>query len=285
MPASAPTRSSRPTTRPTVARPKQRRSAREKQVQTSGGALGEYLQQSQTPLSSLLFVLPLLVLHEVGVQYYATLPGGGIEYRIEAFTLLTRFLQTCGATGRYLPALAVAAILLSWHIARGDRWVFDLRVVVGMLIESLLLAVPLVGVYFLFRTSAVTFMPTGEWKLMASLYLGAGVYEELVFRLGAFSVLSFLVLDLWGVSRRLGIVVVVGASAVIFAVYHMWGAARFPVPALVLIALRGVFYGTIFLERGFGITVGVHTIYDLLFLALRELSQGDRKLFSSPQIG
>jgi hypothetical protein len=247
--------------------------------------LGEYLQQSQTPLSSLLFVLPLLVLHEVGVQYYATLPGGGIEYRIEAFTLLTRFLQTCGATGRYLPALAVVAILLSWHIARGDRWVLDLRIIGGMLIESLLLAVPLVGVYFLFRSSAVTFMPAGEWKLMASLYLGAGVYEELVFRLGAFSVLSFLVLDLWGTSRRLGVAVVLGVSAVIFAVYHMWGAAHFPYPALVLIALRGVFYGTIFLERGFGITVGVHTIYELLFLAVRELSQGDQKLFSSPQIG
>jgi len=225
------------------------------------------------------------VLHEVGVQYYATLPGGGIEYRIEAFTLLTRFLHTCGASGRYLPALAVVAILLSWHVARRDPWVFNLRVLAGMLIESLLLAMPLVGVYFLFRTSAVTFMPAGEWKLMASLYLGAGVYEELVFRLMAFAVLSFFALDLWGFSRRPGAILVVGTSAVVFAVYHMWGAVRLPYPALVLIALRGVFYGTIFLERGFGVTVGVHTIYDLLFLAVRELSQGDQKLFSSPQIG
>jgi hypothetical protein len=236
-------------------------------------------------LASLLFVLPLLVLHEIGVQYYATLPGGDIEYRIEAFTLLTRFLQTCGATGRYLPAMAVVAILLSWHIARGDRWEFGLRTVGGMLLESLLLALPLVGIYFLFRTSTVTFVPTGEWKLMASLYLGAGVYEELLFRLGAFAVLSFLVLDLWSVSRPIGVALVVGVSAVIFAVYHMWGAARYPYPALVLIALRGVFYGTIFLQRGFGVTVGVHTIYDLLFLALRELSESDQKLFSSPQIG
>jgi hypothetical protein len=282
MPATAPTRS-RSIPRPAPARPK-RRPAKEMQGQAPG-VLGHYLEQSQTPLSSLLFVLPLLVLHEIGVQYYATLPGGGIEYRIEAFTLLTRFLQTCGATGRYLPALAVVAILLSWHVARADHWVFDLRVLGGMLIECLLLAIPLVGVYFLFRTSAVTFMPAGDWKLMASLYLGAGVYEELLFRLGAFAVLSFLILDLWGASRPLGVALVVGVSAVIFAVYHMWGAARFPYPALVLIALRGVFYGTIFLERGFGVTVGVHTVYDLLFLALRELSETDLKLFSSPQIG
>jgi hypothetical protein len=35
---------------------------------------------------------------------------------------------------------------------------------------------------------------------------------------------------------------------------------------------RGVYYGIIFLERGFGISVGVHTAYDLLFLTLREVS-------------
>src|SRR5436305_1887064 len=138
MPASAPTRA-RSTIRAAPARPK-RRTAKEMRGQ-SPGALGSYLQQSQTPLSSLLFVLPLLVLHEIGVQYYATLPGGGgIQYRIEAFTLLTRFLQSCGATGRYLPALAVVAILLSWHVARGDRWLFDPRIMAGMLVESLFLA-------------------------------------------------------------------------------------------------------------------------------------------------
>jgi hypothetical protein len=279
----APTRS-RPTARK-KSQPALRRRAATAVQAPPVGRWGGYLEQSQTPLASLWFVLPLLVLHELGVRYYATLPGEAIEYRVTAFTLIAQFLQSCGATWRYLPALAVVAILASWHVARGDRWVFNTPVLVGMFLESSALALPLVGVYFLFSNSSVTFMPVGEWKLMASLYLGAGVYEELVFRLGAFSVFSFLVLDLWGMSRPLGAAVVVIISAMLFAVYHMLGAAHYPSPALVFVALRGVFYGIIFLERGFGITVGVHTAYDLFFLAVRELSESPQKLFSSPQMG
>jgi len=151
-------------------------------------------------------------------------------------------------------------------------------------LESLVLAIPLVGVYFLFASSGVSLMAAGEWKLMASLYLGAGVYEELVFRLGAFAVLSFLLLDVCGMSRRRGVVLVVVLSALLFAGYHMWGAAQYPYPALVFIALRGVYYGIIFHERGFGISVGVHTAYDLMFLAICEAETGGLKLFSSPEI-
>src|SRR3954465_12024725 len=84
--------------------------------------LGEYWSASRSPLTSLLFVLPLLAMHEVGVRWYASVPGRVVEYRITAFTLLTRFLHSCGASGRYLPALAVVAILLSWHVARRDGW-------------------------------------------------------------------------------------------------------------------------------------------------------------------
>ncbi len=58
----------------------------------------------------------------------------------------------------------------------------------------------------------------------------------------------------------------------IFSAYHLWGMGTLPWQAFVFIGLRGVYYGIIFLERGFGITVGVHTAYDLLFLSSRELS-------------
>ena len=275
---------SRPAIRKPGARSPRRKVARETPPEALGG-WAAYLQDSQTPLASLWFVIPLLALHELGVRYYATLPGEAIEYRVTAFTLIARFLHTCGATGRYLPAFAVVAILLSWHVARRDRWVFNTPlpvIVAGMAAESLLLALPLVGVYFLFSPSTPAFMPVGEWKLMASLYLGAGVYEELVFRLGAFSVLSFLWLDVWGISRRVGVPLVVVTSAILFGLYHLLGTAHFPYPALVFVALRGVFYGIIFLERGFGVTVGVHTAYDLIFLAMREWSARPEKLFSSP---
>jgi hypothetical protein len=232
--------------------------------------LSSYLEASQTPLTALMFVLPLLILHEIGVQWYGGVAGRMVEYRITAFTLLMRLFHSFGASGRYLPALAVVAILLSWHVARRDRWVFNIPLLPVMALESLLLALPLAGVYFLWGSGGPGYVSTGEWKLMASLYLGAGVYEELIFRLAAFSVLSFLVLDLARFRPVWGVPIVVISAAGIFSAYHMLGATRLPFPAFVFVALRGVYYGVIFLERGFGITVGVHTAYDLIFLALKE---------------
>ncbi|HEY7115204.1 MAG TPA: CPBP family intramembrane glutamic endopeptidase [Tepidisphaeraceae bacterium] len=238
----------------------------------STSALRRYLEGSRTPLTSLLFVLPLLVLHEVGVQYYATLPGRVVAYRVAAFDLMVRLFHSCGASGQYLPALAVVAVLLSWHVARGDRWVVNTPLLPAMLVECLLLATPLLAVYFLFSWPTSVFMPGGDWKSMAALYLGAGVYEELVFRLAAFSVLSFLLIDLARIPRSWGVPAVVLTAAALFAGYHIWGQTGYPFQGLVFVALRGVYYGTIFVERGFGITAGVHTAYDLMLLALREMN-------------
>jgi hypothetical protein len=236
--------------------------------------MSRYLAQSQTPLTALLFILPLLILHEVGIGWYGTSSGGLVEHRITAFALLTRFFQTFGASGRYLPALAVVAVLLSWHVARRDGWVFHLAALPVMVIESLVWAVPLLGVFFMFSAHGPTYGPVGNWKLMASLYLGAGIYEELVFRMGAFSVLSFLLMDLAGIEVKRATPVIVVIAAIAFSAYHLLGSDVIPWQAFVFIGLRGVYYGIIFVERGFGITVGVHTAYDLWFLTLREAAHG-----------
>jgi hypothetical protein len=254
------------------ATPARRRTRARTQAAAAPASLAGYWASSQSPLTSLLFVLPLLILHEIGVRHFASIPGTMLEHRVTAFTLLTRLFHYFGASGRYLPALAVVAVLLTWHIARQDRWRFHIGHVLTMYIEGLVLALPLVGVYLLFSPVRVSYVTVGEWKMMCSLYLGAGVYEELVWRLGAFAVLSFLLVDLVRMPLKVATPVIILTSAVAFSTYHMLGSQVFPWQAFVFIGLRGVYYGIIFLERGFGISVGVHTAYDLLFLTLREVS-------------
>lgn len=234
--------------------------------------LSGYLAQSQTPLMALLFVLPILILHEIGVREFGTLSGHMLEYRIAAFALMTRFFQACGASGRYLPALAVVAILLTWHIARRDAWRFNLHLLPLMALESLAWATPLVGVYLLFSPASTHALPAANGKLAASLYLGAGVYEELVFRLAAFSVLSLLLTDIARQSTKWTTPLIVVISAVAFSCYHMLGSSHIPWQSFVFTALRGIYYGIIFIERGFGLSVGTHTAYDLLYLLLTQYS-------------
>src|SRR4051794_7352850 len=105
----------------------------------SRGRSAGYFERSERPLTSLLFLLPMIVVYELGTRFYAVSSGRAPEH-IYAFTLMQRFFGMLGATGRLLPALAVAGILVAWHLARKDPWEFRLKTLVGMLFESVLLA-------------------------------------------------------------------------------------------------------------------------------------------------
>lgn len=246
----------------------------------SGGPIARYARYTQSPLASLLFVLPLLVLHEFGIRFF-TEPGRVVEFRVTAVHLLHRFFGYFGATGRFLPALAVVAVLLAWHGARRDSWKINLPAVSLMFLESLAWAFPLVGVYLLCSPVPPQCVPGGEWKLMASLYLGAGVYEELIFRLGCFALGSLLLVDAARFPGKVATPLIVVGAAGLFAAYHLLGHQDYPRQAFVFATLRGIYYGVIFLERGFGLSVGVHTAYDLLFLTLQHLNGRGERFFST----
>ena len=73
-----------------------------------------YWQRSEQPLQSLIFLLPMIVLYEIGVLKYTE--GKDIIAR----GLLRSFFETLGVAGYHVPALAVFVTLLCWHLARRD---------------------------------------------------------------------------------------------------------------------------------------------------------------------
>jgi len=237
-----------------------------------GSRGGGYFQRSELPLTSLAFILPLLVLYEVGTRLLATNPAHQPEQRIIAFNLMQQFFALWGATGKYLPALAVVGILLSWHIARGDGWQIDPRHLIGMLVESVIVAVPLIGLGFV----AARYLPLAGWDRatanMLVLSIGAGIYEELVFRLIAFTVLSFLLVDLLGINRRWSFMLIVVLSSLAFALYHYLGHEAFQWRSFAFRTAAGVYFGAVFSLRGFGITAGSHAAYDVLVVGLRSFA-------------
>jgi hypothetical protein len=227
-----------------------------------------YFERSERPLTSLLFLLPMIVVYELGTRFYAVSSGRAPEH-IYAFTLMQRFFLMLGATGRLLPALAVAGILIAWHLARKDPWEFRPRTLVGMFFESVLLAFPLIAMsallaHYLPRVlmAATPARPTGMDLLI--LPLGAGVYEELVFRLILLTVLSLLFKDAMKAPPALAGAAVVLLSALAFSGYHHLGSEPFGWPRFIFRTLAGIYLGVVFLCRGFGIAAASHAAYDVL---------------------
>jgi hypothetical protein len=232
-----------------------------------------YFRRTELPLTSLAFLLPIIILYEIGTQMYVTDPRSQTEQRIIAFSMLQRFLTLFGASAKYLPALAVPAILLTWHIARRDKWRVKPAHVVGMILESLVLAIPLILLgrateRYLSHITLAGGASAGAKGLFV-LSLGAGVYEELLFRLIAFSVLSFVFTDFLEMRRAPAALLMVLMSSVLFSCYHYLGNEPFRFWTFAFRALAGAYFGAVFLCRGFGVTAGCHVGYDLCVVALR----------------
>jgi hypothetical protein len=105
---------------------------------------------------------------------------------------------------------------------------------------------------------------------MLMLSLGAGIYEELLFRVVLVGLIA------WGAKKLLGwrpLIAGVTATvlgALIFSAFHYIGpfGDRFEVYSFVFRTIAGLFFSGLYLLRGFGITAWTHALYDV-FLLLR----------------
>ena len=244
----------------------------------SGGSfsrnLHDYFWRSSSPLTVLLFLLPLIILYEIGTRYYASDWVRHTETRVLAFNLMRQFLGLFGATGQYLPCMAVVGILLAWHIARKDPWDLHVGTAGMMLLESCLLAIPVLALGNIVGYMLPLYTPTDAWKSGVVLGIGAGIYEELIFRLMAFTLLDILLVDLLQINRRSALIVIAFSSSILFAAYHYWSPQSdlFRWRDFIFRTLAGLYFGVLFLVRGFGVTAGSHTAYDVMYFALRAVA-------------
>ncbi|MSR28869.1 MAG: CPBP family intramembrane metalloprotease [Phycisphaerales bacterium] len=247
-----------------------------------------YFERSKRPLEILALVAPLVVVYEVGLV--SALRGSGGVITNAAHEGLFRFFWSFGIDAQKLslpalalPAVAVLLVLVSLQILARRPWTVHLPTVGGMVLESALFAFPLLVIAQVIARIPLPAMVAGvsdAGETIASLpafsrvtmSIGAGIYEELIFRMVLLALLHGVLVDLLGVAERWGVIIAVVVSAVLFAAYHplrdagghiSWGAFSFFLCA-------GLYFGVLYVVRGFGIAVGAHTAYDIavvLFLS------------------
>jgi len=106
------------------------------------------------------------------------------------------------------------------------------------------------------------------------LSIGAGVYEELLFRLMLITFLNILLVDIFRLSLGKAIPLILIISAVLFSLYHYLGDEQFTWPTFIFRTVAGLYFAGLFIFRGFGIDVAAHSIYDLMVVALQTAAGG-----------
>jgi hypothetical protein len=243
----------------------------------------DYWQASARPLESLLFVAPLLLFYEVGV-----LAVGHAAARNGADAWLRQLLDLAGFGQYFLLPLATCSLLLAWHHARRDQWQLAGGLLPRMWLEAALWAVALVvaaqGLLLaLGKSAAVSAAAAGNGApapLAARLvgYLGAGIYEELLFRLLLVPP-ALAVLERLRFHEQARLAMAVAGTSLLFAAAHyridayvlgwhvVWPHGEaFSAASFWFRFAAGAAFATLLVYRGFGIAVGAHALYDLLLL-------------------
>jgi membrane protease YdiL (CAAX protease family) len=102
------------------------------------------------------------------------------------------------------------------------------------------------------------------------LSLGAGVHEELLFRLLMVGGGVWLFTHVLGLRRWLAVGLAIAISSALFsAAHHVIGGEPFRVGAFVYRALCGLVFAVIFQTRGFAVAVYTHALYDIYVLIVR----------------
>ena len=242
-----------------------------------------YWELSRAPRYSLLFALPLLLLYE---WLALALNQGDSGIRNGADVLLRSLAATVlGDRGPVLFGALVALILIVLAIRDSRRSPAWLRpgLFVMMLLESAVLAVAfgfVVGVVTAQLINALPILAAGQtvdpsvamaWPVVFMVSLGAGVYEELLFRVLLVSGLLLLARTLFGLGRVSATVFAVIMGALIFSAFHYIGPYGDPLelPSFVFRAVAGLAFSGLYVTRGFGITAWTHALYDVFLLAAR----------------
>jgi len=143
----------------------------------------------------------------------------------------------------------------------------------GMILESLMHSISLlVSMSLISKT-----LPLGTGFLNSSLFeniylsIGAGIWEEFLFRYVMISGLYFLLSKIMYNFSIYSYIIIIFFSSAIFSYYHFIGfnAEAVNLSLFIYRFLAGIILSIIFVFRGLGIAVYTHTFYDL-YLALSQ---------------
>jgi Type II CAAX prenyl endopeptidase Rce1-like len=235
-----------------------------------------YLEGTRHPWMSVLFVVPLLLAYEGG--RWSAGPAAAEEVRNGAEHWLRLGIEFLGFPADYACPGMLLTGLLTWSLFRRHDRPRDLvSLGIGMIVECALFAG---GLYLLSQAILPIFDKLGVF-LQASgqsaasgldpqmeqvlRYLGAGIYEEAMFRLGLFTLLYWL-FQFADFSPLVSLNLAAIASALIFAGAHHLEASAEPFHAAVFLyrTMAGFYFAWIYQLRGLGVAVGAHAGYNML---------------------
>jgi membrane protease YdiL (CAAX protease family) len=230
-----------------------------------------YYQATRHPWPTLLILLPLMVAYESGVLWLGGTKPEMLRNGADAW--LRMALESIGLNQMLIAPALIAVMFAAWsYVRREDKPEGVLSVCSGMLLECFLFALALWGLSHGFapflHSLGLVLSVGGEIDPTISkliTFVGAGIYEEILFRLILFSGLAWLLRQAL-MTRPVAVMFAAIVSALLFATAHHVGpyGEKLDSYRFLFRTMAGIYFAFIYQFRGFGIAVGAHACYDVL---------------------
>lgn len=230
-----------------------------------------YLEQTRGILYSYLISVPLLIAYEILILVSQP-PEQAVRISIDVwFKSIFQSLGVNAISATLIVAAVIGAIIL--YIKRADLSHLKKKYFLSMVLESavyaVLVTIVIIGLLETILTMKVynTVEALNKVQLFA-LSLGAGLYEELFFRVILVGGLSYVLMNFF--SKR-GVAYAIAAliAALIFSSVHYVGqfGDSFTVGSFLFRFLFGLALNVIYVTRGFGIAAWTHALYDIFVIS------------------
>lgn len=256
-----------------------------------------YFDRTSRPIYALTFLLGFLVLYEIGTIIISpeifSESLSAMQIRVVSFIWLQNLVKLLGFSSRaawLATPLIVVIILIALQITSKKSWKIRFGDFIPMTIECIIMAIPLIALSMLLNRhiatgaavtscSAVVENSSPQWFIDIVTGIGAGIYEELIFRLILICLLMLFFQDFLKFTHKNAIIFSVLISAALFSAHHhifyldgsFETAEAFTAAKFVFRTVAGIYFAAIFALRGFGIVAGAHAFYDIIAAVLNAL--------------
>ena len=238
-------------------------------------------------LTSLVLIFPLFLFYQLAVVELPDV-GNGADL---ISGLIARLSRSAGVNRLVLDLALLVLFLLALLVMR-KRQQFDTRLFVPVVIESAIYALlmgsvityvmnllgisPQLAIHALANalipfaaTTAETVKQAGVLSRIA-MSLGAGVNEELVFRLAMIPPLTWLLHEAMSIRRGISLALAFVISSLLFsAAHHVIGGEPWHLAPFVYRFFCGIIFALLFQFRGLAVAVYTHALYDVYVMLFR----------------
>jgi hypothetical protein len=220
-----------------------------------------YLKETRRPIYSAALVLPFLCIYHTGTILFHTTYINGAD------ALIIRILSALSVHSMFASALVLAAFFTIWQLRTRASWTIKTGMLLLCFLESICFAFILIFIFgWVTRHLSLALSASRSGAANLVLFCGAGIYEELVFRVMLVGILMVVFSRPFGLKKGAAGAAAAILGSLLFAIFHYIGPSgdAFSLGSFTQRTLGGLYFSVLYVTRGFGVTAASHALYDIL---------------------